>query len=71
MLVLISKGPVGLVSLGMMVDLDENETKTFISETPVSVDEVIEVHKALKLNKFNEQPKYSQSKEKIQGPKAK
>lgn len=46
-LVLVSEGSIGLVSVGMMIDLDKEEVKRFISKDPVTVDEIIEVHKLL------------------------
>ena len=48
-LILVSEGPMGLISLGMMIDLERDEVQKFIGRTAITVDEVIEVHKLLKV----------------------
>ena len=50
-LVLASEGPMELLSIGMMIDLNEEEVERFISMSSVTVDEVIEVHKLLTMTK--------------------
>ncbi len=40
-----------LLSIGMMIDLNEEEVERFISMSSVTVDEVIEVHKLLTMTK--------------------
>jgi transcription elongation factor Elf1 len=60
-LALVSKGPMGVISLGMMTDLTEKESKPFISAEPISADEVIAVHKSLKSHKSHDEPKHPES----------
>jgi hypothetical protein len=47
-LVLISESALGLVSIGMMIDLEESEVRNFIKKDSITDDEIIEVHRAMK-----------------------
>jgi hypothetical protein len=45
---LVSESALGLVSIGMMIDLGENEVRDFIKKNAITDDEIIEVHRAMK-----------------------
>jgi hypothetical protein len=47
-LVLASEAALGLVSIGMMIDLRESEVKNFIAKSAITIDEIIEVHRSMK-----------------------
>ncbi|MFA5871689.1 MAG: hypothetical protein WC858_03100 [Parcubacteria group bacterium] len=47
-LILVSESALGLVSIGMMIDLGENEVRDFIKKNAITDDEIIEVHRAMK-----------------------
>lgn len=47
-LVFLSQGQLGIVSLGMMTDLEQGEARRMYQGVPVSTDEVLEIHQALK-----------------------
>jgi hypothetical protein len=47
-LVLVSESALGIVSIGMMVDLEEGEARNFIKKNAITDDEIIEVHRTMK-----------------------
>jgi transcription elongation factor Elf1 len=47
-LVYVSLSQYGVVSMGVLTDLDQSEAKGLFKEEPVSPDEVLEVHEFLK-----------------------
>jgi transcription elongation factor Elf1 len=49
-MVLVSAGQYGIVSVGMVTDLNKKEAKYFYKTDPISPDQVIEVHECLKKN---------------------
>lgn len=50
-LVYMSLSPVGVVSLGVLTDLEQSEAKAHFRGEPVSSDEVLAVHEFLKQHK--------------------
>lgn len=47
-LLFLSQGQMGIVSLGMMTDLEQGEARRLYKGAPVSSDEVLEAHTVLK-----------------------
>lgn len=47
-LVYVSLSPVGVVSMGVLTDLEQGEAKRFFQATPLSSDDVLGVHQILK-----------------------
>ncbi len=47
-LVYVSMSPVGVVSMGVLTDLEQSEAKRFFTGKPLSEDDVLEVHHLLK-----------------------
>jgi hypothetical protein len=47
-IVFVSVTPFGVVSMGVLTDLQEGEVRRFFDEAPISPDQVLEVHEFLK-----------------------
>ena len=47
-LVYVSLSPMGVVSLGVLTDLEQTEARNLFQKAPISSDEVLQVHQFLK-----------------------
>ncbi len=52
MILSLRRSPQGLVCAGIVTDCSAEDAKRFASSEPISVDDVIEAHEALQLDKF-------------------